>query len=505
MASKRHGKWLIYLLKKSCAHALPNFIFALLILTYCLREAAVFNDGDASWHLAAGDLIRSLGHIPADDPWSFTAGSFRWYNLSWLFDITASWLHAVGGLPLLYALSILIHAGMLALIGAECLRRGAGVIATLIVVMMGGGLLSAALQMRPAILSHVLIVIFYLMCSREASRWLWLLPLLMIVWVNGHGSFTAGFTVIGSFWLEALLRRDMARAKRLFVTGMACGVAIFANPYGWSVFEVIGQRALNSVVTPLIGEWTSTNLKKEPLIVAWLLLFIVSWNGQESRLRFADRLLALFWLMMAMISIRFWGIAVLVAMPYLAQALALFYRRQQWGASIRSSDDSMNADMQKPAVRLSAVFTAALACVFVISPWPRETLLPPVVAPASAMYYPKAAVNYINVHYPARRFLNHYDLGGGMVYIGRGQPKVFVDGRAGMAYSETILADYLAFMEYCALDDRAREIAERYAIDGVVLPVQEEYGKHLACWDTHPDYKEVYRDDVAVIYLRRDE
>ena len=66
------------------------FLISFACVYYVSNAPLVLGHYDLGWHLAAGDLIRERGHIPVQDPWSFTSGGSQWYNLSWLWDVIAS-------------------------------------------------------------------------------------------------------------------------------------------------------------------------------------------------------------------------------------------------------------------------------------------------------------------------------------------------------------------------------------------------------------------------------
>src|SRR5580704_2509394 len=68
------------------------FVIAATCSYYVTIAPLLLGHTDLGWHLAAGDLIRSQGSVPAHDPWSFTAGATRWYNHTWLWDVLASLL-----------------------------------------------------------------------------------------------------------------------------------------------------------------------------------------------------------------------------------------------------------------------------------------------------------------------------------------------------------------------------------------------------------------------------
>jgi hypothetical protein len=80
---------------------------------------------------------------------------------------------------------------------------------------------------------------------------LWLLPLLMLLWVNVHGGFLLAFVLLGLYWPRAAwqwftLKEDRfedvrqkatagKRAQDLALIGVASALATLANPYGWKL------------------------------------------------------------------------------------------------------------------------------------------------------------------------------------------------------------------------------------------------------------------------------
>jgi hypothetical protein len=56
------------------------FVIAFACVYYLINAPLLLSHWDLGWHLAAGDLIRDQGHIPVQDPWSFTSGGRQWFN-----------------------------------------------------------------------------------------------------------------------------------------------------------------------------------------------------------------------------------------------------------------------------------------------------------------------------------------------------------------------------------------------------------------------------------------
>src|SRR5262249_30053493 len=119
-------------------------------------------------------------------------------------------------------------------------------------------------------------VIFYVECLRR-TRW-FLLPLIMILWVNLHGGFVMGFFIVGLFGALALLRRDWANVRIYSLVGAGCLLAIFVNPLGWHIYDGV-VSTLGNFVQAYITEWMSyfENVSLPGSIpgIIYILVFIV--------------------------------------------------------------------------------------------------------------------------------------------------------------------------------------------------------------------------------------
>jgi hypothetical protein len=70
-------------------------------------------------------------------------------------------------------------------------------------------------------------------------KWLAILPLLMLIWVNCHGGFVVGGVLLVAFFAQSLYEKNKKLSKALFITGLATGVAMLCNPYGLQIIEAV--------------------------------------------------------------------------------------------------------------------------------------------------------------------------------------------------------------------------------------------------------------------------
>jgi hypothetical protein len=112
-----------------------------------------------------------------------------------------------------------------------------------------------------------------------------------------------------------------------------------------------------------------------------------------------------------------------------------------------------------------------------------------------ATHYPEAALTYIEENGLAeRRMYNAYHWGGYLLW--RGYP-VYIDGRADV-YGDAFMDEYVLAYQ---LRGDWRKPLERYGVEYVLI----ESGASLAALlEESDEWQRVYRDDLAVVFVRRD-
>ncbi len=467
-------------------HPLVIASFTLAFAFYMIYGQLPFDDPDAPWHIAAGDWILAHHSIPHTDPFSYTAGNTPWYNISWLWDIALSAAtSSAGGLLGAQLLGVMTAALAVALLCYSLQKRGIKEDPIKVALFLSGLVFASYSLVRPQQVSYVCIILFHILLhdSREQRRisTLVILPLLMVLWVNMHGFFLVGFTLFGAYGLEALWRNDKAWFRYLFIGGAACFVAMFLNPYGVGIITAT-LRTLDSVITSYINEWhpfTYGNILPSTLYV--LAIIMVS-NPRDKDIPLADKILTFCWLLMALNSIRNFVALACVAAPYMAMNMqkAMVLHPQK--------------DVSAPKYRLGM---AGLACAVVVV----------LALPATQHYLgrdkmpadvPVEEMAYIREHYPDTRFLNDYGLGGYLIYYLHDIQKVFVDGRAGTAYSEALLRDFLKFY---SLMPGFEKMIDSYHVNGIIVKKNHLFARYYTQAKLQ-GWKPVFSGKVATIYIR---
>src|SRR3954447_13188024 len=191
---------------------------------------------DYDWwgHLRIGQDIWQHGAIPAVDTYSFTRAGQPFVVHEWLFELLNYLVYRTftyRGLVVLMAVIVLatytLHYLLLRALGTGRVLAGALVTWTLVLSFMG-------ITMRPHLFSALFLSLelwsLYLYRGGQ-RRAIWLLPPLMVLWVNLHGAWIMGLGTLLLFivgeWLNARTRgEDTSLRSALGVLGASVAAAV---------------------------------------------------------------------------------------------------------------------------------------------------------------------------------------------------------------------------------------------------------------------------------------
>ncbi len=455
----------------------PLAMLALAIFAYLSFSQNLFNDGDTSWHLAAGRLILDTRSVPDADPFSFTFRGHPWVAHEWLAEAVMAAVFRLGAWGALGVLFGFAVSALILILGVE-LGRHVPVRRMLVVLAAVFMVLAPFVLARPHVLAWPLLAgwTLVLLRAREAGR----SPpipaaLLMLLWANLHGSFLFGLVLVGVFGLEALLqepdRRRTLQGWSAF--GFASLALALATPHGihglFFPLQVSSMEAL-----PLIMEWRPSSLSEDLpflLVLAATIAFLLYRRPGIS----LPRLILLGALLYLSLShARHQPLLAIVATLLLAEPL--------------SRGSILEASSARPrVVPLLATFLAGAAVVAGIR------LSFPTQRTESATS-PIAAIETISPALHDLPVLNSYGFGGPLILHGISP---FIDGRADM-YGDRFLFEHHRIV---AGDVAAfRHAALRWGIKWTILSPGEPLVRML---DQAPGWRRVYADEFAVVHARR--
>lgn len=474
----------------------PPLLFVITFIVYYLSTQALMDDPDVPWHLATGRLILETGRIPDKDPFSFAADQ-TWYLLSWVWNLLLGVTEKAFGVFGVLVGVLAMTAGLVSLLAWHLIRMRVSLSTVFFISMVAALCMQDFITARPHLAGYALAFVFYLICngSRGKDRYgaLLALPPLMLLWANTHGSFIAGFTVLGAFAAEAFASKQPAWLKRLLAVSAASFVLSLVNPYGLEV-SIGALKTLAGTAKGHTVEWLPFAFTASTGISTWLVLFILSSNLRFAAAPLADKVLAVAWLLACMLIMRNGPIFVLLSAPYVAACVeaATADLREQRAESrfIRFMQRWEPCQLWLAAVVTVVVFALAAAQL------PHEEKL------LSESQSVSDAIDYAAEHYPEHRYLADFNYGGQVIYRTFGKLAFMMDSRAGTVYSEEAILDYINFMY---LAPGWEEALRKYGINALLVAKNLRFSKAYENGEFHGQWQLVFAGKVANVYIARPE
>jgi tetratricopeptide (TPR) repeat protein len=478
---------------------------------------------DLGWQMATGRWIIQHHQIPSTDVFSYTAA-----GRPWIYPIGASLIfyaaYVLGNYALLSWLQAMACAGTVAL----ALRTGSptsGVLAILAVPLI-------AIRTRPrADMFTVILFAAFLSLLWEHHQTgrarLWLLPILMLAWVNLHLGFVAGLALMAGYVLVETLEivwpecREAAaqRLRAAWPWLIAAVCATLVNPWGYRIFDaLLGQESAMSTQLQWIPEWGPATL---------------NWTAMSTGLSLRNPAGAFYLMLMiaaAVIPVALWrrqfgaaaligGAAVLAVRHIRFEALfacvVVVVAGSVLSCAFRALSNKIKQAMVGP-VRGSGGITIAVVCLCVALACVRSADL---VTDRSYLastdlgsfgtglswWFPERAAAFIERENIPGRIFNSYNEGGYFAWRLGSKYRDYVDGRA-IPFGPRLVERNRELMATPPDSPEWLHEAEQYGINAMLIPLGRYSGLRL--FPVLPQFcaskawRPVYLDEVSAVFVR---
>jgi tetratricopeptide (TPR) repeat protein len=504
-----------------------TFVLSLIAVGYAfLADLRSVTDSDLGWQLATARWIVEHHEIPSTDVFSYTA-----QGQPWVYPVGPGLLfygaYLLGNYTLLSWLQAAACAGTVALL----LRRGSvisAVLAILAVPMIAIRIGSRG-DMFTVVLFAAFLVVLWQQHQNGRAR-LWLLPILMIAWVNLHLGFVAGLALLAAYVLVEVLdmvwrdRREAA-ADRLRSSWpwliATCG-ATLVNPWGWGVFLGV--------------------FRQEPFMETWMHLWIAEWGSAQLNWTAMSMGLSLrnpdgaFYLMLLIAAVavlvallrRQFGAAALVSG---AAVIAVRHIRFEAlfgivmvvvaGAVLTSAFAGLPQKIKEAGVlsiRYSTGFTIAVALFAVVLACLRSADLVSdrrylaggdelgSFGVGLSWWFPERAAAFIERENIPGQIFNSYPLGGYLIWRLGPKYRDYIDGRT-IPFAPKLIERNLKLMATPPDSSEWQREAQDRGINAIFVPLGRNNGLHLfpvlRQFCASDAWRPVYLDEVSAVFVRR--
>lgn len=496
-------------LKDKSQYFVPSIADVLFVVLFLYLSFFVggrlLDDGDTGWHIKTGEYILDTFSVPKHDIFSFLTPSPSWTNSEWLSEVIMALIHAVSGLSGIVVFFSLLIALVYYLLFKTLRKDETNILFVVCIVLWVMASSMLHWLARPHIFSLLLMVIWYYLLDAFEYRqknYLYLLPPIMLVWVNLHGGFITGFILLGIYLFGNSVRLFFSKGedrilykkkvRPLGLTTFFCLLASLVNPYGYHIllfpFRLVSEKFIMDHImeflSPNFHEWGEMPFRY--LLLLTVLILAIS----KKHLNIIEVALVVFFTNMALNGVRFITLFGIVVAPILLRQAELLLKQargrlvkflQEKSDNISSVDSRSRGYLWPVAAVLIAVFFSA----------------------AGGMEYsfdaekkPVAAVDFLKKVYLKGNMFNNDEMGDYIIYSAYPQYRVFFDGRTGAVYGEQHLKEYYKVLSF---ESGWEEIIEKYNMKWIIYYADSPLSRFLM---ERKDWKLIYADKVANIFVR---
>lgn len=480
-------------------YILPRFqdiLFLAVFFAALLLGPRMLNmDGDLPRHMAIGRYVLQGNLPPVNDIFSHTVPGAPFAPHKWLSGVLFYLAYLVFDERGMVLLSAIALAATFTVIYVQGVSHAGVRLPFLFLVGYGAMLTSLHWIIRPHIFTMLLFALWLVLTdklSRGQKVNLWYFPALMLLWNNIHGEYLAGFLVTGAYlagWIwDFVFERENApleTGKRLAMATALPALVTLLNPISVRAWGTVTGWLGNEYLMARTDETIPPNFAEPKFLVllAFLALMLFLLAMKREKLHTGAAIALAGFTMMTLTSARnihFFGVIapfVLAGTLQGSLAIPLVQRYESLFAQVESRARGM----------VWPVLSIILGIFLLIFSPLRE------VERFSPAFFPVQAVQWLKENPQEGEMFNPFDWGGYLSFY-LPEKKVFIDSQ-GDVYGEAFIRKYERVI---TLAPGWQTILEEYNVRWALVNADWPLARALA----GEGWKEVYRDETAVIFVK---
>ena len=483
--------------------SLAEVLFVTIFIYLPLSDATgLLDDGDTGYHIRAGEFILDTLSIPSHDMFSFLSPPLPWTAHEWLSEVIMALLHRSFGLTGVVLFFCFLIAWVSALLFKMVRRHNGNIITAFIIVLLATVSSGLHWLARPHIFSLLLLLVWYYVLEiyqYKDKNYLYLLPPVMLLWVNLHGGYVLGLVLIAIYLFGNILsymnpsgkekERFSKKSKNLSLVMLACLFISLINPYGYHILLFPLELTSNQYLMDIVNEFLSPDFHKVTPFRYMLFLMIAAFAASRASLNIIEIILVLLFTHMALYSQRHIPLFAIIVAPVITRQIDLiinrengrfitFFRKRSEG--IASTDASSGGYFWPIAAVLLVILSFSIG--------EAEYKFSKKIKPVDAVEFLKRE------KLPGNMF-NNDEFGDYIIYDAWPEYKVFIDGRLDM-YGPKRLSEYL---KVTGIRSGWNEVLQKYEINWIIYNANSTLSEFLL---QRSDWKLIYADAVANIFIR---
>ncbi|MBK8550465.1 MAG: tetratricopeptide repeat-containing protein [Ignavibacteria bacterium] len=209
---------------------LPILSLGLLILFFTIRKIANLDTG---FHLAAGRWILTNFSVPVKDIFTYTVSQNEYIDIQWLYQVLIYAFYLFFNYTGLTIFNTLVIGCVFYLLLKKMNLYGVPVFLSLILLFVTVISIQLRFGYRPEIVTWLFMLCSLFILERYyyfGKAKLYLLPVIMLLWVNMHGLFILGLMITGVYLVSISINKKSID-KNLLKWFLISIASVFINPY----------------------------------------------------------------------------------------------------------------------------------------------------------------------------------------------------------------------------------------------------------------------------------
>ena len=464
----------------------PTYIGILVFLALLFFIAPI--DTDLGWHLRYGEHFLNTGKFMRTNELTYLVPGYLWPNSYTLYQILTTMIYKyVGLIGLSIAYSVLM---VITFIGYDHINpkfTRVNFLLFLFISLFGWKVLHLGFRAQVFTISFLVLIYYLLKHAKPKTLAILSLPIFAI-WVNLHGGYILGLIVLGFAVIDPLINKDKERSTYLSIAIVLGFIGTLINPYTYKVYEE-AFRHMQVPMHTLIAEWV------RPTPIYAILTVILGLLAIFAQFKYKSKEKA------------FWGLN-LATFSYLA-----LEARRNLPEFILAFTLSLYEPFKKQFDKIESNQAVQLIVTLVLM-----TGIPFLLFTSSSTNYkltssqdyycqngilplPCDAIGYIKDNdIEGQNVYSSYEWGG---YLSWQLPQYnfFVDGRTPAWPTNEDKSPYTIYLEIIQARVGYQERLDGYGTDWLLIGKGTFLDLELQENEDSP-WKEQYRDDIAVIYIK---
>jgi hypothetical protein len=479
------------------------FFVVVLLLLFFSGKSSLLDDGDTGYHIRAGEFILEHRSVPKFDIFSFHTPPIPWTAHEWLSEVIMALIHRVAGLSGIVAFFAFLLALTAYLLFKILKSYGADITLAAAITALAVASTKVHMLARPHIFSLLLMVLsHYLLESWQRGKMnrLYLLPPIMLLWVNLHGGYLGGFLLMGAYLAgdfvsmvsgpTASRGASIRKLKQLTLVIAASLATCLVNPHGYRILLFPFQLVSNRFLMDHVAEFLSPNFHQSMPFKYLLLLLIAALAASRKGIEATELILVLIFTNMALYSARYIPLFALITAPLLTRQAEEV--KSMVGGRIARFLQKRSENIGKQDGRARGVL------------WPGAAVLVVCLAISSGQcphYFDEkvkavAACEFLMQERISGNMFNNDEFGDYLIYRGYPVYKVFFDGRSDM-YGTEMMKEYHKVANF---EQGWERVLEKYRVTWIFFDTDSALARFLV---KDQEWVLIYSDKVASIFVKK--